>query len=286
MNCAWYSIRMVGRIAAIVAILCFVAVHVASEQNQTAPTQKRHPNAQGPPPTPTIANNNQGPGTDSNHAYDGPPHWYAPFERPDWWLVIAAILTLATIAYQAREMRRATEVMRSSTDVAQRQTAMLERSTAATEKSVRLQEVAMRQWVSIENWQGQIITRQGERSLEFRFDIVNRTNFPLKLEFVMTNAYGCGAQQRADHVLGPEKEFSVRRTTGRLSDIQHLSYCESKLMIDISGAVTYEDVFEIRRTQRFNATCYCSAHSGFFFYQYAGTQESDFGEVKKDTQPK
>ena len=109
-----------------------------------------------------------------------------------------------------------------------RQTKATETAAEATEKSVKLQEVAMRQWVSIENWNGQIVTRQGERILEFTFDIVNRTKSPLKLEFVMTNAFGSsGSTQRADHVLGPEKEFKVKRVSGPLSDKQYLSYCES-----------------------------------------------------------
>lgn len=180
----------------------------------------------------------------------------------EWVNAISVVVLVGVTAYYALTSSKILKAV-------QRQTNMLERSTAATEKSVKLQEVAMRQWVSIENWNGQIVTREGKRLLEFKFDIVNRTKSPLRLEFITTNAHGCATQQRADHVLGPEKEFSVTRVTGPLSEEQ-----QSKLRITIAGAVTYEDVFEERRTQRFNATCSWSTHSGFFFYQYEGTQES------------
>ena len=53
---------------------------------------------------------------DTQHSDDDPPHWYQPIERPDWWLVIIAALTGLAIAYQAREMRRTTQVMKDSLD--------------------------------------------------------------------------------------------------------------------------------------------------------------------------
>lgn len=37
--------------------------------------------------------------------------------RPEWWLVFAAFVTLIVIAWQAVEMRRATQAMRENTDV-------------------------------------------------------------------------------------------------------------------------------------------------------------------------
>ena len=209
--------------------------------------------------------------------------WELVKNSPEWLLAVVAVLTLLVILYQAIEMRRATEVMRSSTDAVQRQTTILDRSTAATEKSVRLQEVAMRQWVSIERWHGQIITRQGETILEFGFDIVNRTKFPLKLEYITTNANGCASQRNADQLLAPEKEYSVKGATGRLSGEQHLKYSEAKLTIFITGAVTYKDVFEKRRTQLFNTMCFCSTHSEFVFYPYVGTQGSGPEEDNKET---
>jgi hypothetical protein len=62
------------------------------------------------------------------------PIIYAALKRPEWWLVVAALLTLCAIAYQAREMRRATAAMSKSTDAVNRQAEIMERQTVAIER--------------------------------------------------------------------------------------------------------------------------------------------------------
>jgi hypothetical protein len=112
----------------------------------------------------------------------------------------------------------------------------------------------MRHWHIIENWRGQLITRAGEKILEFSFDIVNRTKFPLRLEFITTNSQGYAMQRKADQVLAPEGGSNENKgTTGKLSEEQIRKYHGTKLTPLIEGAVVYEDVFEKRRTHRFNA---------------------------------
>jgi eukaryotic-like serine/threonine-protein kinase len=55
------------------------------------------------------------------------PILYAALKRPEWWLVIAALLTLYVINKQAREMARATEEMKKSTAAVEKQAGILER---------------------------------------------------------------------------------------------------------------------------------------------------------------
>jgi hypothetical protein len=113
-------------------------------------------------------------------------------KKPEWWLVVAALLTLVAIAYQAREMRRATAVMLKSTEAMQRQTEILERSTAASEKSVRLQEIVQQQWIQVSGWR--IEDRSSAEEIPPRFtivvDISNPTNAPLTLQFVSMRGAG------------------------------------------------------------------------------------------------
>ena len=174
--------------------------------------------------------------------------------------IYVGVRTLKAIKQQARIMVRQTVATRIAAQ--------------ATRKSVELQEVAMRQWVSIENWHGRIVTRQDEKILEFGFDIVNRTKFPLTLEYITTNAHGCAAQQRASRVLAPENEFKVKQQSGRLSDEQYLTYNQAKLTMNIACAITYKDVFEKQRIQYFDAMCFCSSHSGCSFYQHEGDKKT------------
>jgi hypothetical protein len=62
--------------------------------------------------------------------------WYASFKQPEGWLVIVGILTLLALAYQANEMRKATDAMRDSTKTVKRQAEIMERQSAILEKSV------------------------------------------------------------------------------------------------------------------------------------------------------
>src|SRR5260370_22296340 len=76
-------------------LAAIVASYVSSEPNQATSAEKQSAKRQSPPPSPTVTNNNYESRADSDHANDYPPHWYTALKRPEWWLVIAAVLTLA-----------------------------------------------------------------------------------------------------------------------------------------------------------------------------------------------
>jgi hypothetical protein len=90
----------------IVLLLSVLSLLVPLQAGQTSGTKKEAPAAKTPPPITTVNNN-----YDSSKAEDK-PLWYA---RPEWWLVIGAFITLAFVAWQALETRRAVESIESQT---------------------------------------------------------------------------------------------------------------------------------------------------------------------------
>jgi len=119
------------------SVLCFAAITLIAEPHQSSTNDKN--DRTWHPPTTATFDNNEITAADAETSTTSPPNWYASSE---WWLVIIAGLTGLTIAYQAREMARATVVMEGQLKEMQdaskqvsRQASILERSVAAAEKS-------------------------------------------------------------------------------------------------------------------------------------------------------
>ena len=93
----------------------FLAVAVSGKPNQTPSKRDRGSEPKSAPST--APENNNITAYYAEHPKDDSPQWYAAIKRPEWWLVVIAALTGGAIAYQAREMTRATTAMRESTDV-------------------------------------------------------------------------------------------------------------------------------------------------------------------------
>ncbi len=122
-----------------------------------------------------------------------PPKWYGALERPEWWIVIVAALTLITIAWQAVEMRRATDAMKATT---------------------KLQELGLRQWVSFENWQVEAMGSSEEQELRIKFRVVNPTTMPLRLNEVRVGVSGSEVLvSDHGHYLVPKDSYLVVFTT-------------------------------------------------------------------------
>jgi hypothetical protein len=116
--------------AAIAALLCLFAVGMSSQPNKTSTTNEQTAAPKGPS-TPPPENNNITTYY-AEHSDDDPPKWYAPLERPDWWLVFIALLTGGAVAYQAKEMKDATDVMRGQLTAMQGQIGQMESSGVQT----------------------------------------------------------------------------------------------------------------------------------------------------------
>jgi hypothetical protein len=101
------------RVYAAVFALCTVAALLTSEPCCGSSEYKQAATASGQSPTPAVGTKKNYPEAtnETETTHNGPPSWCTALKRPEWWLVIVAILTGLAIAYQAREMRRATEAM-------------------------------------------------------------------------------------------------------------------------------------------------------------------------------
>jgi hypothetical protein len=105
--------------SAAIIVLCFAAIKLLAQPDNSATKRKNNSADQA---SNTVAlNNNDESETQANASDSSSPHWYTALERPDWWLVGIAFLTGLAIAYQAREMTRATNVMQGQMTEMRRQ---------------------------------------------------------------------------------------------------------------------------------------------------------------------
>jgi hypothetical protein len=96
--------------------LCVLAIAVPGQPDKRPTQSQSNPAENGQT---TVVFENHSKASDKEAApKDSSPRWYTPLKRPDWWLVIIAALTGLAIAYQAREMRRATKEMEKSSKAA------------------------------------------------------------------------------------------------------------------------------------------------------------------------
>lgn len=206
--------------------------------------------------------NSQAAATHSVHAQNGMPPWYA---TPEWWLVGVGMLTLGAIYYQSRETAHAAKAAADSVGAINRQAGIMERQTAATERaaeaserSITLQEVALRQWVTIENWRSIVwIPEGGDLSLHIQFDVVNPTDLPLTLDyaFILFGSEGGKAGRR--NLIPPKKSHPVI-TTVKITEEQRVKREQGELVFMVNGYIKFVDALEKERTQEFGGLIGCS----------------------------
>jgi len=98
-----------GRIVIAAACLCFLAAAMSGKPNNSSDS---HASNSGQKSAISIGSNDDNQAADhSREANNNPPKWYASLKRPEWWLVVAAFVTLFVIGWQAYETRRAVQTM-------------------------------------------------------------------------------------------------------------------------------------------------------------------------------
>ncbi len=102
-----------------------------------------------------ATSNSQGSSQSLNTSKNQTPPWYAPFQKSEWWLVVVATLTGIAIAYQAREMTRATAAMDRQTATATDTLAAIQRQADLMERQL---EMAERPWIHVDVGPGGGIT--------------------------------------------------------------------------------------------------------------------------------
>jgi hypothetical protein len=188
------------------------------------------------------------------------PTWY---KSPEWALVAVGIATLVLIWYQARETARTTKAMRASTE---------------------LQEVRLRQWVQLRNWQN---TRRvsgdasEQRTLDIEFEIVNPTKMPLSLRSIRVSI----GQQRTEHdetiVMVPDEAYTYILPIA-LDLEQDKQYCEAKLVFAVRGSIVSVDALGKWRDQSFTGLLACNK-TGTMFRPEAISPLSAQGESRSQS---
>ena len=117
-----YNYVIMWKSLAILGVVLFTG-SVSGQPNQAATgnQQKPQPKAQAA----SIASSKQSADTHTSTTNDDPPEWHAAIKRPEWWLVVAAFLTIFYLAKQAKETRKAAEATKdiavAGKDTAKRQ---------------------------------------------------------------------------------------------------------------------------------------------------------------------
>jgi hypothetical protein len=227
------------------AVLCIGTINLLAQPNSGSANDKGksggNPQATSTPPHNGIA------AKDTECTDTSPPKWYAPLQRPDWWLLLVAATTGLVIWIQAREMRRATEAM--------------ERSTKATEDSLRLQEAQLEQWIdTTDQWEvdgGYIANRTvSSTTLTVSLGIVNPTKMLLTLRSVAISiADEQVASRNPESVLSPEGTPYMLQFEKTIAGNDLENFRFNRLMFHVKVSVEFEDAFGAINTQTIEYNC-------------------------------
>lgn len=145
-----YSIAM--RLSALsVFVLVLITALVTGQGNQTG-RNKTSPPERYPSSAPVPIRQNQEFADIANQSNQNPSHWYASLRSPEWWLVLAAFLTLLFVAMQTVATRKAAGAAADSVEAVKRQSTVMERQAETLEKqtrAVRRQALSMRRQTTV-----------------------------------------------------------------------------------------------------------------------------------------
>lgn len=273
--------------------LIFLAVIVPGKPNQAG--NGKNKGSQSKPQTTLTLINNESPETHSEKAGENAPHWYTHLKRPEWWLVIAAFVTLLVIAWQSVETRRAAEATQRSAAIMEQQTASTEKAAIATQaaaeatnKSVELQRVAMQQWIDTDDWKagpGFIQPTATEAFLPVSFDVVNTTKYKMLLDRVdiwIDREEACTVWFRKQ-LLTPDGGHATVGFQRKLEGLKLETYRKGLLRFEIGGVVSYVDAFGEAQEQKFGFHCACSmtTHADFDPIAFYPPDERELEAQKK-----
>jgi len=193
--------------------------------------------------------------------------------------IFVAWLTLKDIHSQVEETAKATQATALAAQATQK-------SAEAAEKSVKLQEVALRQWVDIDNWKAvPWIPEGGEMSLHIQFDVINPTSLPLTLNSVSIALSGQESKVSGKNLIAPKKSQPIV-TSVKITEEQLLKWEDLKeLIFMVNGYVDFEDTLTKPQTQPFSGLIACSKKGGVRFIPPYGSGLYITGEEKKSGDP-
>jgi hypothetical protein len=163
-----------------------------------------------------------------------------------------------------------------------RQTDATRKSAEATEKSVRLQETQLRQWVDIRELGCRNVlpnsTEITECTLVFYFEILNPTNMPLTLEWIVTRIGQTKQSAALHHLLAPNNSYPREASTFLRNNLFN-DFKAYKLIQNVIITVGFKDAFDNDRKQTFAFTCLCGPPNMCRISPFEGSVPND--EVHK-----
>jgi hypothetical protein len=172
-------------------------------------------------------------------------------------LVVAAFVTAGVIFWQSWETRKSAEATG--------------KSASAMEKSVTLQEVALRQWLAIENWQAMpYINTSRATMLYVQFEVINPTKFPLTLISISTKIGGDGTDSADKNLLPPDHRYMAAAYVG-VTEEQMQKRQETTLVLPIAISITYVDILGEKREHPKNGMlAFTKTSTSFFTFRGPG----------------
>jgi len=245
---------------AIVTVSTLVAISVSGQPNKAAEAKQQQ--AQQTQPLPSVERRTA---SHEGEAQSNAPKWYAPLRRPEWWLVVAAFLTLYSVWRQVRESAKATQAMRDS---------------------IRLQESGMIQWLELEKWRSKTVRQVDYPEnvfLRIEVDIVNKSQFPLTLQdgfikFVGPNGKGpswCKFSPSTGTFLAPSVPYTVMADV-RIRNEWIAEWQDDGLTFEVSGKLTHIGILKRSVPQEFEGLLLCAENQALFDYRvHPNPQEQD-----------
>lgn len=267
-------------IALLLVLACSQVVHGQSKSSPTGRDVSHTQNAKKPETASSPSNtavvvkqetaSTQGEGT-KNGSKSYFARLFAPENLPNIALfvvgvggIIVAVCTLKIIQRQTEHIARQARSMRYQTTILRESAAATRKAAEATEKSVSLQEIMQQQWIQIDGWRREGGGSREENPPRFKIvmDITNPTSVPLIIKVIRMSIRGRTLTRGVGNKLAPgnaiEMDFPIT-----LDGDQMAPYAAHRLVLGVTGFVTYEDAFGKEQTQSFNQWCLCGPNNYF-----------------------
>jgi hypothetical protein len=226
----------------VAAALAFAIPAMSAQHEVSAEKSQGKGNNTNPPivlPQTEAANNN------AQRRTDQPPRWHKFVAWPEGITVWAILFTLVAISWQSYETRK---------------------SAKAALKSIKLQEIQLRQWVEVDDWKTSAPFTQPttkEADLTVSFQVFNPTKIPLTLKSIVATAgpiwepeFRGSMSTSMQYALAPDSGYPIAIKVPMKGEI-FLRYERRQLALVVSIDVGFEDLFDIRRDQKFVFTGKC-----------------------------
>lgn len=171
----------------------------------------------------------------------------------------AAARSAAENAEAASSNARAVEAqgttLRETLEAIKRQADIMELQVRVMQQSAEMQEIGMRQWVSLTNWNVERV--EGQKALFVHFKIENPTDIPLTLDAALLQLGD--ERHNGLNVSGPLTPESPREVTTimKLTDQKLASFEESSLTIVAQCSILYRDSLNRKWQQIFTCILLC-----------------------------